>query len=157
MKWYVLYVQSKKEKKIAEILRQMQVEVYCPLIKEVKQWSDRKKTIQSPLFKSYVFVRLTDKERSKVYTVAGVVRYLFWLGQPAVVRDKEIETIKNWLEDDSVEEITLCKYNPGDKVLIKNGILKNQNAIIQKVGKKRMRLAIPGLGIMLNAKIKDIM
>ena len=156
MKWYVLYVQSKKEKKVAEILQNLQIEVYCPLLKEVKQWSDRKKTVTTPLFKSYIFVRLTDKERSKVYDVPGVVRYLFWLGQPAVVRDEEIEIIKKWLDDDLVEDITLSKLKPGDKHLIKNGIFKNQKAIIQKVGKKRIQLAIPGLGIVLNAKIKDI-
>jgi len=156
MKWYVLYVQSKKEKKVAELLRQLQIEVYCPLIKEVKQWSDRKKTIQSPLFKSYVFVKLKDLERSKVFDVPGVVRYLFWLGQPAVVRDEEILTIQKWLEDDTVEEITLSKLIPGDELKIKSGILKDHKAVIQDVGKKRMRLAIPGLGLVLNAKIKDV-
>ncbi|MGY8913899.1 MAG: transcription termination/antitermination NusG family protein, partial [Flavobacteriales bacterium] len=56
MKWYVLYVQTKNEKKVADRLRGMDVEVYCPVIKETKQWSDRKKTIETPLFKSYVFV-----------------------------------------------------------------------------------------------------
>ncbi|WP_158974651.1 UpxY family transcription antiterminator [Cellulophaga sp. L1A9] len=157
MNWYVIYVQSKKEKKVAEILQKMQIEVYCPLIKEVKQWSDRKKTVESPLFKSYVFVRLKDKERSNVYDVPGVVRYLFWLGQPAIVRDEEIAIIKKWLEDDTIEEITLNKLLPGDEILIKNGPLKDKKAIIQEVGKKRMRLAIPGLSIIINAKIKDVL
>lgn len=156
MNWYVLYVQSKKEKKVAESLQQMQMEVYCPLIKEVRQWSDRKKTIESPLFKSYVFVRLTDKERSNVFGVHGVVRYLFWLGQPAIVREEEISIIKKWLEDDAIEEITLDKLLPGDEILIKHGPLKDKKAIIQEVGKKRMRLAIPGLSIIVNAKIKDV-
>ncbi|QWX83317.1 UpxY family transcription antiterminator [Cellulophaga sp. HaHaR_3_176] len=156
MNWYVVYVQSKKEKKVAEILQQMQIEAYCPLIKEVRQWSDRKKTIESPLFKSYVFVRLTDKERSNVFSVPGVVRYLFWLGQPAIVRDEEITIIKKWLEDDSIEEITLNKLLPGDEILIKNGLLKDKKAIIQEIGKKRLRLAIPGLSIIINAKIKDV-
>ncbi|QXP50766.1 UpxY family transcription antiterminator [Cellulophaga sp. HaHa_2_1] len=156
MNWYVVYVQSKKEKKVADVLQQMQIEVYCPLIKEVRQWSDRKKTIESPLFKSYVFVRLHDKDRSNVFSVPGVVRYLFWLGQPAIVRDEEISTIKKWLEDDTIEEITLHKLLPGDEILIKNGLLKDKKAIIQEIGKKRMRLALPGLNIIINAKIKDV-
>ncbi len=156
MKWYVLYVQSRKEKKVANMLQDMQIEVYCPVVKEIRQWSDRKRTIENPLFKSYVFVRLNDKERQTVFGVPGVVRYLFWLGKPAVVRDEEINTIKNWLEDEDVEEITLSKLIPGDELYIKNGILKDHKAIIQEVGKKRMRLVIPGLGVVLNAKIKDV-
>lgn len=156
MNWYVLYVQSRKEKKVAEMLGELQIEVYCPLVKEIRQWSDRKKTIESPLFKSYVFVRLLDKDRQSVFAVPGVVRYLFWLGKPAMVRDVEIDTIKCWLEDDRVEEVTLSKLVPGNELNIKNGILKDHKAIIQEVGKRRVRLLIPGLGTIVNAKIKDV-
>ena len=153
MKWYV---QSRKEKKVAEMLQEMQIEVYCPIVKEIRQWSDRKKTVENPLFKSYVFVRLQDRERKVVFGVPGVVRYLFWLGKPAIVRDEEIKTIKEWLENDNVEEITLSKLIPGDELHIKNGILKDQRAVIREVGKKRIRLVIQGLGIVVNAKIKDV-
>ncbi|MBD0850767.1 UpxY family transcription antiterminator [Maribacter arenosus] len=156
MNWYVLYVKPKSEKKVAEMLQKMQIEVYCPLIKEVRQWSDRKKTIENVLFKSYVFVRLTDRERHRVFGVPGVVRYLFWLGKPAIVRDEEIQTIEKWLNDDDIADISLSKLIPGDELYIKNGILKDQKAIIQKVGKKRIRLVIPGLGVVLNARIKDV-
>ena len=156
MNWYVLYVQSRKEKKVAEMLQEMKVQVCCPHIKEIRQWSDRKKTIESPLFKSYVFVRLQDRERQLVFGVPGVVRYLFWLGKPAVVRDEEIQAIKKWLEEDEVEEITLSKLVPGDELHIKNGILKNQKAVIQEVGKTRIRLVLAGLGVVVNAKIKDV-
>ncbi len=156
MNWYVLYVQYRKEKKVAEMLQKIHLEVYCPILKEVKQWSDRKKTTENPLFKSYVFVRLNEKERDLVFSVPGVVRYLFWLGKPAIVRNEEINTIKKWLQNDNVEAITLSKLIPGDEMYIKNGILKDHKAIIQEVGKKRLRLAIPGLGLVLNAKIKDV-
>ena len=156
MNWFVLYVQSRKERKVAEMLKELKVEVYCPHIKEIRQWSDRKKTVETPLFKSYVFVRLADKDRQVVFGVPGVVRYLFWLGQPAIVREDEICTIKKWLEEDEVEEITLSKLIPGDELHIKNGILKNQKAVIQEVGKTRIRLVLSGLGVGVNAKIKDV-
>ena len=91
-----------------------------------------------------------------VFGVPGVVRYLFWLGQPAIVREDEICTIKKWLEEDGVEEITLSKLIPGDELHIKNGILKNQKAVIQEVGKTRIRLVLSGLGVVVNAKIKDV-
>ena len=156
MKWYVLYVKPKSEKKVAERLRKIGVEVYCPLIKEIRQWSDRKKTIENPLFKSYVFVRIKEKHRHIVFDVPGVVRYLFWLGKPAGVRDEEILVIEKWLKDEDIEDITLSNLNPGDELLVKNGILKDHKGIVQEVGKKRVRLVIPGLGVVLNARIKDL-
>ncbi|MRX63344.1 UpxY family transcription antiterminator [Maribacter luteus] len=156
MKWYVLYVKPKSEKKVAERLRKIGVEVYCPLIKEIRQWSDRKKTIENPLFKSYVFVHIKEKHRHIVFDVPGVVRYLFWLGKPAVVRDEEILVIEKWLKDEDIEDITLSNLNPGDELFVKNGILKDHKGIVQEVGKKRVRLVIPGLGVVLNARIKDL-
>lgn len=154
--WYVLYVKPKNEKKVAERLSSHQLDVYCPMIKEVKQWSDRKKTIEVPLFKSYVFVNITECERQKVFEVPGVVRYLFWLGKPAIVRDIEMETLKKWLSDDTVENYSLTKLESGDRVAIKRGALKDKQAEIIEIGKTRVKLILEGMGVVLNMKIKDL-
>ncbi|WP_291968073.1 UpxY family transcription antiterminator [Maribacter sp.] len=154
--WYVLYVKPKNEKKVAQRLSVLQVEVYCPMIKEVKQWSDRKKTIEAPLFKSYVFINISEGERQRVFDVPGVVRYLYWLGKPAVVRDIEMETLKKWLTDDTVENYSLTKLESGDKVAIKYGALKDKKAQIIEIGKTRVRLILEGMGVILNMKIKDL-
>ncbi|WP_282049106.1 UpxY family transcription antiterminator [Maribacter aquivivus] len=154
--WYVLYVKPKNEKKVAERLSAHQVAVYCPMIKEVKQWSDRKKTIEVPLFKSYVFVNISESERQRVFDVPGVVRFLYWLGKPAVVRDIEMETLKKWLTNDTVENYTLSKLETGDRVSIKYGALKDQKAEVIEIGKKRVRLVLEGMGVVLNMKIKDL-
>ncbi|MDF4221152.1 UpxY family transcription antiterminator [Maribacter sp. M208] len=154
--WYVLYVKPKNEKKVAQRLSALQVEVYCPMIKEVKQWSDRKKTIEAPLFKSYVFINISEGERQRVFDVPGVVRYLYWLGKPAVVRDIEMETLKKWLTDDTVENYSLTKLESGDKVAIKYGALKDKKAQIIEIGKTRVRLILEGMGVVLNMKIKDL-
>lgn len=154
--WYVIYVKPKNEKKVAERLAADEIDVYCPMVKEVKQWSDRKKTIKTPLFKSYVFVNISEKDRQLVFKVPGVIRYLFWLGKPAIVRNLEMEALMQWLSNDKVEEYILSKLVPGDRVSIKNGLMKNQDAIIQEVGKTRVRLILEGLGMVLNMKIKDL-
>jgi len=154
--WYVLYVKPKNEKKVAERLSSHQLDVYCPMIKEVKQWSDRKKTIEVPLFKSYVFVNITECERQKVFEVPGVVRYLFWLGKPAIVRDIEMETLKKWLSDDTVENYSLTKLESGDRVAIKRGALKDKQAEIIEIGKTRVKLILEGMGVVLNMKLRDI-
>ena len=154
--WYVLYVKPKNEKKVAERLSAHQVAVYCPMIKEVKQWSDRKKTIEIPLFRSYVFVHISESERQNVFEVPGVVRYLYWLGKPAIVREVEMETLKKWLSNDTVENYSLTKLESGDKVSIKYGALKDQKAEIIEIGKTRVRLILEGMGVVLNMKLRDI-
>ncbi|WP_373059538.1 UpxY family transcription antiterminator [Zunongwangia sp. H14] len=156
MKWYVLYTKPKWEMKVDKALRQLKIETYCPTHTELRQWSDRKKKITSPLFKSYIFVRLSDKDRPRVFDAPGVVRYLFWLGKPAVVRDEEIETLRNWLENDEVDEVKVEKYSVGDTVKISQGALKDQQANIQEIGKKRMRLFLPAIGCLVTAKISDV-
>lgn len=154
--WYVLYVKHQNEKKVAERLLKDNIEVYCPMIKEVKVWSDRKKTIEVPLFKSYVFVYLLEKERQIVFNFPGVKRYLFWLGKPAIVRNEEIDVIKHWLSNDNVEEYSLAAFTPGDRIFIKNDLLGNREAIIKEVGKRRVKLILEGLGMVLNMKLKQL-
>ena len=156
MNWYVLYVKSQTEKKTALALEAMGIEVFCPTKTEIRIWSDRKKKIEVPLFKSYVFVNLSESERAKVFQVNGVVRYLFWLGKPAVVREEEIETIKNWLSDDAVEYLNIENYSPGDRLEITKGVFKGQEGIIDQVGRKKMRLVIKNLGLLVEAKYKDL-
>ena len=154
--WYILVTKPKHEIKVATQLSALDVEVYCPVIDETKIWSDRKKTIPVPLFKSYVFVRLNEKERKSVFSVRGIVRYMFWLGKPAIVRDDEIETLRNWLSDETVDEVILSQFKPGEQLTIKHGVLKDKNAIVQEIGKKRVKLMIPGLGVIVNLKLKEV-
>ncbi|MCA1919895.1 MAG: antitermination protein NusG, partial [Flavobacterium piscis] len=67
MNWYVIYTKPKWEKRVADQLTQLGVNCYCPLIKTTKQYSDRKKTLEVPLFSNYVFVQLADKDRNLVF------------------------------------------------------------------------------------------
>jgi len=64
------------------------------MVTQIKQWSDRKKKTETPLIASYVFVNIEEKNRNDVFDIPGVVRYLFWLGKPAIVREVEILALK---------------------------------------------------------------
>ncbi|HKL34781.1 MAG TPA: UpxY family transcription antiterminator [Salegentibacter sp.] len=156
MSWYVLYTKPRTEKRVAERLQEIGVEVYCPLIAEIKQWKDRKKKLKTPLFKSYVFIKLEDKNRNQVFDVPGVVRYLFWLGKPAVVRNEEIEVIQEWLDGEKVDDAKVEHLNEGDKISIKTGVFKDQEAIIREVGKRKMRLILPKLGCTVEVLTKEV-
>lgn len=156
MNWYVLCVKTGREQRIANMLDSLGVTVFCPTITETHQWSDRKKKVTTVLFKSYVFVRLSERNRPICFEIPGVIRYLFWLGSPVVVRDEEIETIRQWLFNDSVAELNLSSFAVGSEITIEKGLLKNRKAIIQKVGAKRVRLVLSDMGVVVNAQIREI-
>lgn len=154
MNWYVVYTKPKWEKKVADKLNQVGIECYCPLITQVKQWSDRKKKIEVPLFNSYVFVRLNDSERNSAFQVSGVVRYLFWLGKPAIVKDQEIEIIKKSLTAPNLSEISVSTIQVGDKIKLESGAFTNQNAIVKEVSNNYYILVLETLGCVLKIKYK---
>ena len=154
MNWYVVYTKPKWEKKVAEQLLQKGIECYCPLVTQIKQWSDRKKKVEVPLFNSYVFVRLAEKERNLVFQSSGVVRYLFWLGKPAIVRDEEIDTIQKWLSSPDQYEIAVASVQVGDRLVLESGPFKSQEAIVQEVNKSNYVLVLESMGCVLKVKMK---
>jgi len=149
MKWYVVYTKPKWEKKVAEQLINLGVECYCPLITKVQQWSDRKKKVEVPLFNAYVFVQVEEKERNLVFQSVGVVRYLFWLGKPAIVRDEEIATIKNWLASPDKCDISIDAFQIGDKITLESGPFIAQEGIVQEITNSHYVLVLESLGCTL--------
>ena len=156
MNWYVLYTKPKWEKKVAEQLKANGIECYCPLITKIKQWSDRKKKVEVPLFNSYVFVLIDDTSRNNVFVSTGVVRYLFWLGKPAIVRDDEIQTIKTWLNFPNIVDFSITPYQVGDKIKVVSGPFVNQEAIVQEVNKTQYILVLESLGCVLKMNSRGI-
>ncbi|WP_348799441.1 UpxY family transcription antiterminator [Flavobacterium adhaerens] len=154
MNWYVVYTKSKWEKKVAERLSEIGVLTYCPLVTKVSQWSDRKKKIQVPLFSSYIFVKIEEKNRNVIFSVPGAIRYLFWLGKPAVVKRTEIQVIQNWLNAPDTFEITVDKWQKGDKIVLESGPFVSQSAIVQEVKQNHYILVLESLGCVLRVEWK---
>lgn len=157
MNWYVLYTRPQAELKTAKYLEKLGVEVYCPLTSEVRQWSDRKKLVKSPLFKSHIFVRVSENQRTEVFQVSSAVRYLMWLGKPAIVRDEEIETLRSWLEGNQYDEVQVHSLTPGEKVQIHNGAFKGRNGVIKEVGKREVKMVLESLNVVVTTKLKDVL
>ena len=154
MNWYVVYTKPKWEKKVAEQLKNKGITCYCPLITQVRQWSDRKKKVIVPLFNSYVFVQLPDSERNAVFQSVGVVRYLFWLGKPAVVRDEEITIIKKWMDPSEGNEVSVLSFKVGDAIQLDSGPFSTQKATVQEVTNTHYVMVLESLGCVLKIKIK---
>ncbi len=152
--WYVVYTKPKWEKKVAEKLNEIGIECYCPLIIQIKQWTDRKKKVEVPLFNSYVFVQLEDGDRNSVFQISGVVRYLFWLGKPAIVRDEEINIIKTSLASPNLSDVSVSSIQVGDRIKLESGAFSNQDAIVQEISNTYYTLVLESLGCVLKIKYK---
>src|SRR5438105_756348 len=96
-RWFAMYTKPRWEKKVAGILERKGIECWCPLKKTQKQWSDRKKIVEEPLFTSYVFVHIDDTERSAVLMTDGIINFVYYVGKPAIIRDDEIQIVKKFL------------------------------------------------------------
>lgn len=156
MNWYVVYTKPKWEIKVADRLNATGVHAYCPTITKTSQWSDRKKKITVPLFNSYIFVELDEKDRNKVFEVPGAVRYLFWLGKPAIVKDFEIEAIKEWLAVPEAYEVCLDQWKKGDTIVLESGPFENQSAIIKEVKQNHYLLILESLGCILRVTKNEV-
>ncbi len=149
--WYAVYTKPRWEKKVAALLETKGFEYYCPLNKVVKQWSDRKKIVFEPLFKSYVFVQVEEKRKWELLQINGIVNYVHWLGKPAKIKESEIDTMKKFLNEfDSVEvEESVSPVNA--KVIIKHGVLMNYEGILLQVSGNRASVKIESMGLQLTA------
>ena len=126
MPWYAVYTKSRCEKKTHTALLQQGIESYCPTTIVKKQWSDRVKKVEQPIFTSYIFVEITQAQQTIVRQTFGVVNFVYWLGKPAVIKPTEIEAIKKFLEkhenvegESSIILYTMDKNTYGDENLLK--------------------------------------
>lgn len=146
MKWFVVYVKSRTEKKAATRLEDQGFSVFCPMKIEKRQWSDRIKKVEVPYFRSYVFVKCEEKQINTVLETPGVVRRLFWLGKPAVIREEEMQAVKDFFDTNKKRNIAYEAYDEGEEVQIQKGSLRNQKAVVLKNDKTKVTLSLPALG-----------
>lgn len=147
-KWYAVYTKPRWEKKIDTRLIKKGIESWCPLQKVERQWTDRKKIIEDPLFKSYVFVRIDVSERSEVLMTDGVLNFVYYLGKPAVIRDEEVNNIKMYLseKDARISLISDEGFEQGEKIRINFGVFMDREGTVLRGGKKKVYVQLQSLG-----------
>ena len=129
------------------------VESYCPLNRVRRKWSDRIKTIEEPLFKSYVFVKISEESRSDVRMTDGVINFVYWNGKPALIKEKEIQTIKRFLDEHDNVELVKMEPRKDERVRVLSGPLMDHEGKVLEVKNKMVRVAIDSLGYILIADI----
>lgn len=151
--WKVLYVGSRKEKSVAELLGREGIEYYLPLIKKMRQWSDRKKMVEMPLFNSYVFVRPTAMQRDKALQVPGVVKYLRYNDGDAQVRENEIELIRTLISGgrDMSSFDDGQQFSAGEEIEVISGPMKGlQGLVMHNSSGQYLKIQFSGMGNGLN-------
>lgn len=146
LNWYVLYTSSRAEKKVAQRLQEKGLEVFLPMIEELRQWSDRKKKVQKALFNGYLFVKTTRNQLWEALQVPGAVKFVHFAGEHATVRQQEIDTIRRILETGVAVETDNSEIEEGQHVRILGGPLQGmEGECVNKGNKDYFIIRIPGI------------
>ena len=140
--WFALRTRSRAEKQVAAKLHLIGIDSYLPLRRCLKKWKNRSAWVEEPLLKGFVFVKLTEKDRSAVFGVSGIVCYLFVCGKIAKITDKEIEHLKYFC---SLAEIKIEKNNfeKGAKIEIISGQLMGlRGQLVSNEKRKKIKIYI---------------
>ena len=146
-----MYTKSQQELKVAEQLSAMGITNYCPTITLLKQYSDRKKKVSKPLLSSYVMVELEENQRNKVFTCCGIVRYLFFLGKPAVVPAFEIDLMQDHLNG-VYNDIKVTTLSVGDSHTITQGPFSGVSGRVVETDNTKVKLELASLGMRITLK-----
>lgn len=156
--WRALYVASRQEKKVGELLLKKGIEAYVPVQKTMRQWSDRKKLVELPLLNGYVFAHITPLEQEKTIQTRGVVNFVRSEGKIAIVRDFEIEQLKQLIELGYQMEVSGIKrkFKSGDKIKITSGALKNiEGYVLNSVEGRHIEVVLESIGQTIKVKLPE--
>jgi transcription antitermination factor NusG len=152
--WYAVYTRSRWEKKVSEQLNKLEIENYCPLNRVVRQWSDRKKVVEEPLFTSYVFVKISLSQMNQIRQVYGLVNFVYWLGKPAVIQDSEINLIKDFVSNHFNIKLEKMSVRIHDMVKVLDGPFIEMEGTIISVKKNSVKVLLPSLRFFMTAEVE---
>lgn len=146
--WHAVYVKSRSEKKAQAELAEQNIEVFLPLHRKLRQWSDRKKWVEMPLIPGYLFVRISRKEYDFVLQSVFIVSYVRFGGTAATIPDNQIEYLKLMLKQDNLDiEMTQEKLEPGQNIeVIAGPLIGLQGKLVKIKGKDKVAVELEQLG-----------
>ena len=145
--WYVIYTKPRYERKVADLLERKKVECYYPRYNQVQHWQEKRKVVNVPLFKSFLFVYASENDHTTIKQIDGVAGILYWLQKPAIIKDEEISTLKNFVERNNnvrLEKIHIRLDNEDEEMPDS----QKQMADVVNIGNSSKAI-LPSLGYML--------
>ncbi len=154
-RWYALYTKSRAEKKVAVLIEETGAEVYLPLQKTLKQWSDRRKIVHEPLFRSYVFIRIGDHDFEKVLKIPGAVCFVTFAKEKVPVPDYQIEAVRTFLGEQALPE-PLEYFQTGNQVEVAYGSLKGlRGRLISDKNQRKLIVQIDAVNQNITLKLSS--
>lgn len=146
-KWYPVCTLPRAEKKAYQALMDKGLQAYLPLHRQQKQWSDRKKWVEEPLIRSYLFVNINEQEKTEVLMTKGISRFIYFSNTVATMPERQIEDLKMLLASSIELQITQEDLQPGENIIIKAGALKGLTGeIISYRSQKQLVIRLEKLG-----------
>ena len=154
IQWYAAYTNSRAEKKVLKELQKQGIEAYLPLQKRLRQWSDRRKWVEEPLIRCYIFVRIDLSDYYQVLNTNGVVRYITFEGKAVPIPADQIEVLKKLVANEADVEVTTDNFTTGDKVKVVSGPLHGlEGELVDFRGNRRVMIRIEHIGQQLVVSI----
>jgi transcription antitermination factor NusG len=148
--WYACYTRARHEKQVEQLLRQRGFESYLPLIPKTRQWTDRKKLVEFPLFPSYVFGRFQLKELHSILTTPGVSTIVRTNGYPTPIPEREIHNVQLFAQAVAQTELELEQrpfIGEGEWVKVLEGPFEGvEGIVIEERGRKRVLVGVEAIG-----------
>jgi transcription antitermination factor NusG len=148
--WYACYTRARHEKQVEVLLRQRGFESYVPVIPRIRQWKDRKKLVQFPLFPSYAFARFALKEVHGVLTTPGISTIVRTNGYPTPVREREIENVRRFahaLSETGIEADPRPFLVAGQWVTVLEGPFAGvEGMVVEQRGRRRVLVGVQAIG-----------
>ena len=152
MNWYVLHTKPRCEKKVEEQLLSFGINAYCPKRSEFKLWSDRKKKIDKPVLPSMILVKIDDKDINRVFESPLVVRYMFWMGKRAIVRQSEIDILKKYLDGSyNLISSNSSSINIGDDFKLPS--INNEKGVVSRISNNNVWIYLKSIGYSVKLKL----
>ncbi len=145
--WYALYTFPRFEKKVYTRLLERKIEAYLPLQKKLRKWKDRKKWVEEPLIRSYVFVKVSELEYYDALSIEGAVRYISFSGKAVPIPEWQIVAMQKLENSDYEITISSKSFKPGCNIRIVSGVLAGfSGELVSYMGKKRVVIRISQIG-----------
>lgn len=148
--WYACYTRARHEKQVEQLLQQRGFQSYLPLVPLMRQWKDRKKLVQFPLFPSYVFGRFTLKELHGVLSTPGVSTIVKANGYPTPIPERDIANVQKFAQavaETGVEIEQRPFLIEGEWVKVLEGPFEGvEGIVIEQRGRKRVLVGVEAIG-----------
>ena len=155
-KWFAVHTRARHEKVVGQGIRELGMTSFLPLVKQVRQWSDRRKMVEFPLFNCYVFVRMTpnNRDRLRVLQVNGVLGFVGTRGTGIAIPDEQMEAVRLVIE----EQLPVCSHpflKIGQRIRIRSGALSGvEGILVARSGEQMLVISLDAIQRSLSVRIQ---